>query len=118
MAIASWGTVISGTWVVYPWYRATPPEGADLSQFPRYFLLDNPNLAAWHTFGMEWKEHVAWISPLLATVVAYAVMRYGNELVNNSRARYFIMVLFILSFAVAGVAGVLGALITKTAPVL
>ncbi|MGH2583209.1 MAG: hypothetical protein ACRDFQ_09995 [Anaerolineales bacterium] len=27
MAIASWATVISRTWVVYPWYRATPPEG-------------------------------------------------------------------------------------------
>ena len=55
---------------------------------------------------------------MLATVVAYAVMRYRDELVNNSRARSYIMVLFILSFAIAGVAGVLGALITKTAPVL
>jgi hypothetical protein len=125
MAVLVWLTVIVGTYVVYPWYRAAPPEGVDravqseeLRAFPRYWLLANEETAGSHEFGMEWKEHVAWISPLLATVVAYAVMRYGNELVNNSRARYFIMVLFILSFAVAGVAGVLGALITKAAPVL
>jgi hypothetical protein len=125
MAVLVWLTVIVGTYVVYPWYRAAPPEGVDtavqsdeLRAFPRYWLLANEETAGNQEFGREWKEHVAWISPLLATVVAYAVMRYGNELVNNSRARYFIMVLFVLSFAVAGVAGALGALITKAAPVL
>src|ERR671910_301667 len=29
MAIVAWLTVITGTWIVYPWYRARPPaEGA------------------------------------------------------------------------------------------
>jgi len=125
MAVLVWLTVIVGTYIVYPWYRARPPEGVDttvqsqeLRAFPRYWLLASEETAATHEFGMEWKEHVAWIAPMLATVVAYAVMRYRDELVNNSRARSYIMVLFILSFAIAGVAGVLGALITKTAPVL
>lgn len=45
MALAAWFTVITGTYVVYPWYRAKPPEGADLSAFPRYFLLASPDLA-------------------------------------------------------------------------
>ena len=27
MAIVAWLTVITGTWIVYPWYRARPPEG-------------------------------------------------------------------------------------------
>src|SRR5262245_17514101 len=47
MAVVAWLTVITGTYIVYPWYRAKPPEGADLIHYPRYFLLDNPNLAAW-----------------------------------------------------------------------
>lgn len=28
MALAAWGTVITGTWIVHRWYRAKPPEGA------------------------------------------------------------------------------------------
>ena len=39
MAIMAWLAVISGTYIVYPWYRATPPEGlTDLSAYPRSFL--------------------------------------------------------------------------------
>ena len=118
MALASWLTVISGTWIVYPWYRATPPEGADLRVFPRAFLLDNPNLAAWHTFGMEWKEHVAWISPILATIVFFGVVYYGRNLAHEPRARKMLITLFVLSFAAAAIAGLFGALITKAAPIL
>jgi hypothetical protein len=65
---------------------------------------------------MEWKEHVAWISPLLATVVAFGVFKYGKELTTRPRARNIIIALFLLSFAVAGIAGALGALITKASP--
>ncbi len=125
MAVLVWLTVIVGTYVVYPWYRAAPPktlstttQTAELKEFPRYWLLASEETAAYHDFGMEWKEHVAWISPMLATVVAFAVLRYGKELSRYPRARYMVMVLFFLSFAVAGIAGVLGALITKAAPVL
>lgn len=125
MAVLVWLTVIIGTYVVYPWYRAKPPETVDattqseqLAQYPRYYLLAAENTADWHKFGMEWKEHVAWIAPLLATVVAYAVLRYGNALAQNKTARLMLMGLFLLSFAIAGIAGVLGALITKAAPLV
>jgi hypothetical protein len=37
----------------------------------------DPSTADWHTFGMEWKEHVAWIAPILATVAAGLVVYYG-----------------------------------------
>lgn len=117
MAVVAWLTVLSGTYIVYPWYRAVPPEGADLSQYPRYFLLDNPSLSAWHTFGMEWKEHIAWFSPILAVVVAYLVIKYGSTLASDARMRNMITVLFILAFATAGIAGLFGALITKAAPI-
>jgi hypothetical protein len=123
MAVLVWLTVLVGTYVVYPWYRQTPPPSIDtktqseaLKAYPRYWLLASEETAEFHDFGMEFKEHVAWISPLLATVVGYAVLRYGKELANNRRARSMVMILFFLSFAIAGIAGVLGALITKAAP--
>jgi len=118
MAVVSWLTVITGTYIVYPWYRAAPPEGADLLDYPRYFLLDNPNLAAWHTFGMEWKEHVAWFSPILATAVAFVVWRYGDKIAQNPKLRNALLILFVLAFAAAGIAGLFGAFITKAAPIL
>ena len=35
MAITAWLTVISGTWIVYPWYRVEPPESAaNLATYP------------------------------------------------------------------------------------
>jgi hypothetical protein len=118
MALVSWLTVITGTYIVYPWYRATPPEGANLLDYPRYFLLDNPNLAAWHTFGMEWKEHVAWFSPILATAVAFVVWRYGSQIAQHPKLRNALLILFVLAFAAAGIAGLFGAFITKAAPIL
>lgn len=124
MAVLVWLTVLVGTYVVYPWYRAAPPQGTDtttqtesLRAYPRSYLLASDQTAEYHNFGMEWKEHVAWIAPFLATVVAFAVFRYGSQLAQNKRARYMVMTLFFLSFAIAGIAGVLGALITKAAPV-
>lgn len=118
MAVVAWLTVFTGSYIVYPWYRATPPEGADLSDYPRYFLLDNESLAAWHTFGMEWKEHVAWFAPLLATAVAFIVWRYRDQLSTDVRLRKIAITIFILAFVTAGIAGLFGALITKAAPIL
>lgn len=117
MAIVAWLTVIGGTYVVYPWYRARPPEGADLTQFPRYYLLADPKLAAWHTFGMEWKEHLGWLAPILATTVAYVVIRYGGRLAYQERLRQGLMVLFTVAFGAAAVAGLFGAFINKIAPI-
>jgi len=117
MALVAWGTVITGTYIVYPWYRATPPKGADLTAFPRSYLLANPSLAEWHNFGMEWKEHIAWFSPILATVVAFVVWRYGAKLAEYPYLRKVLIVTFVLAFGAAAVAGLMGALITKAAPI-
>ena len=119
MAVAAWLTVVTGTYIVYPWYRAAPPEGlTDLSDYPRYFLLSVPNLAAWHTFAMEWKEHVAWFSPILAVAVAFVVWRYGAQIAEMPKLRNALIVLFILAFGAAGIAGMFGAFITKAAPLM
>ncbi len=110
--------LVSGTWLMAnPWYRAAAPKGADLTAYPRSFLLANPNLAEWHNFGMEWKEHVAWFAPILATVVAFVVLRYGKRLADDPFLRKTLIVTFVLAFGAAAVAGLMGALITKAAPI-
>jgi hypothetical protein len=111
MATVAWLTVITGTWIVYPWYREDIPDS------PRSQLLADPNLADWHEFAMEWKEHIAWIAPLLATVAAFIVLYYRAELIRNRTARLLAIWLFVAAFAIAAVAGILGALITKNASV-
>jgi hypothetical protein len=51
----------------HEWHRAKSSAGANLIDYPRYYLLDKANLAEWHNFGMGWKERVAWFAPILAT---------------------------------------------------
>jgi hypothetical protein len=118
MAIVGWLTVFIGTYIVYPWYRAKPPQGANLADYPRSLLLSQPHLAGWHTFGMEWKEHVAWFCPILATAVFFVVWRYGNQIAANPKLRVAVAVLFMLAFSSAAIAAFFGAFITKAAPLL
>lgn len=116
MAIVAWLTVIIGTYLPYTWYRAQPPAGADLTHYPRSFLLANPKLAFLHHFGMEWKEHVAWLAPILVTAAAYLIWRYGGKLAQNAKVRNAALTLLTLSFVAAAAAGLMGAFITKAAP--
>ena len=111
MALVAWLTVITGTWIVYPWYRARDPQS------PRSILLANPSTAGWHTFGMEWKEHVAWVAPILATAVAFAVTYYREDLAHRQDVRRAALILFTIAFVTAGVAGIFGAFINKVAPI-
>jgi hypothetical protein len=111
MAIVAWATVISGSYIVYPWYRANGPTSA------KSILVANPNTANWHNFGMEWKEHIAWLAPILATMVAVVVAYYGPRLIKHQGLRRVLMAVFVLAFASAAVAGLLGAFITKAAPI-
>lgn len=119
IAVLSWLTVIVGTYIVYPWYRAAPPAGTtDLSGFPRSRLLANPAVSGWHTFGMEWKEHLGWLVPIIATVAAYLIFRYGEKLPEDRKVLWTIFVILCIAFVTAGIVGVLGAVITKEAPVV
>jgi hypothetical protein len=115
MAVIAWATVITGTWVAYPWYRED--RYTDVTDSPRALLLDNPDTEKWHTFGMEWKEHVAWIAPMLATVAAVIVLYERRDLVRNQTARRLAIWVFVAAFVTAAIAGILGALITKKAPI-
>ncbi len=118
MAALAWATVFSGTFIVYPWYRASAPAGTtDLTAYPRNLLLANPARAGWHSFGMEWKEHVGWLVPIAATVVAFAVSYYGPSLARKPRERRVLLLFYLASFGTALVAGTLGAFINKMAPI-
>ena len=109
--------VLVGTYIIFPLYRVTPPEGAaDLSQFPRSLLLANPDTAWLHAFAMELKEHVPWIASMLATAVAFVGMRYRSQLLNDAPLRKMAMTLLAICFALVSVVGLLGIFINKVAP--
>ena len=116
-AIAAWAATLTGAFVIYPWYRAKPPAGGSLADYPQAFLMAHPTAAPWHSFGMEWKEHLAWFVPLLATCVAFLVTKGGHLLDENRQLRSIAMTLYSLAFAAAALAGILGAEITKAAPI-
>jgi hypothetical protein len=115
----SWLAVIIGTYIVYPWYRAAPPAGTtDLGAFPRSRLLANPLMSGWHSFGMEWKEHLGWLVPIMATVALFLIFRHGAQLAKDRKMRWTLFVIVLVAFVLAGIVGVLGAIITKEAAVV
>jgi hypothetical protein len=118
MAALAWLTVLSGTYIVYPWYRAAPPVGTvDFTAYPRSLLLSNPATRQWHSIGMEWKEHVAWLVPIAITAAAVVVIRYARDLRNHSQLRSALLGFVAASLFAAGIAGFFGAMLDKNAPV-
>lgn len=118
MAVLAWAAVLSGAYVVYPWYRAAPPPGTvDLSKFPQYLLMSSPATIGWHSLGMEWKEHVAWFAPISTTMAAFVFIRYGQDLRNHRQLRAAVLVFSLASLVTAGIAGFFGAEIDAHAPV-
>jgi hypothetical protein len=116
MAAAAWLAAVTGTWLVYPGYRADPPPGADLALYPRQYLLRTPSLRFWETFAMEWNVHVGWITPFLATSVAFVAVRYGRRLVADLQVRKMLINLFVIAAATGAIAALLGALVNLAAP--
>lgn len=118
MVVLAWLAVFTGAYIVYPWYRAIPPAGiSDLSGFPQRLLMSDPSTSGWHSFGMEWKEHVAWIAPISITMVAYIYARYSRSLSRIRNLRRAVLIFMILAFFATGVAGAFGAFLNKYAPV-
>jgi hypothetical protein len=117
VAALLWLTVIVGTYVTFPPYRATPPTGlADLSAYPRSLLQSNPGTRWLHSFAMEMKEHVPWIAAMLATAVAFVAARYKAALFTDRSLRRPAMTLLAICFVLASVVGLLGTFINKVAP--
>jgi hypothetical protein len=118
MAALAWLAVLTGTYIVYPWYRAAPPPGsANLSGFPQRLLMASPSTIAWHSIGMEWKEHVAWLVPISITMAAAVFIRHGRNLTRHRELRNAVLGFVLVSFIAAGIAGFFGAMLNKYAPV-
>jgi hypothetical protein len=118
MAAFAWLAVLSGSYLVYPWYRAVPPPGtANLSAYPQRLLLSSPLTAGWHNLGMEWKEHIAWFTPIAMTMVAYVFIKYGPQLARHKQLRNAVLGFTAAAFLATGVAGLFGAFVNKFAPV-
>jgi hypothetical protein len=118
MTILAWLTVLSGAYIIYPWYRAVAPPGtADLSAYPQLLLKAHPNTIGWHSLGMEWKEHAAWLAPISITMVTAVYFHYGHQLRHHRALRRAALTFVAVAFFAAAVAGFFGAMINKYAPI-
>jgi hypothetical protein len=116
-AVMLWLTVLVGTYIIFPPYRATPPVGTvDLSQFPRSWLQSNGDTAWLHAFAMESKEHMPWIASMLATAVASVVVRYRSAAVADTSLRNMAGALLAISFALVAFVSLMGVFVNKVAP--
>jgi hypothetical protein len=116
-AAVLWLTVLSGTYVTFPPYRATPPEGlTDLAAYPRSQILASPDTAWLHSFAMESKEHMPWIASMLATAVAFVAFHYGSRLLSDVRLRRMAATLLGICFALVSFVTLMGTFVNKVAP--
>jgi hypothetical protein len=119
MAALAWLTVLTGAYIIYPWYRAAAPPGtANLAAFPQQLLMSSPTTIAWHSIGMEWKEHVAWLAPISITMAAAVFVKYGRNLRHHPQLRSAVLCFVLISFLAAGIAGFFGAMLNKYARVV
>jgi hypothetical protein len=116
LAVVAWLASAVGTWGGYAGYRAKMPPGGNISMYPREYLMNSPGLAFWETFAMEWKVHVGWTTPFLATAVAFVALRYRHRLVADPLVRKVMTMMLLIAFAGALVAAVMGAMVNVTAP--
>lgn len=112
-----WLTILVGTYVVFPPYRATPPEGlADLSAYPRALLRSSPGTAWLHSFAMEAKEHLPWIAAMLSTAVAFLAVRYRSRLLSDGSLNRLATGLLAVCFVLVSFVAILGVFVNKVAP--
>lgn len=117
VALALWLTVLVGTYITFPAYRAAPPEGlANLARYPEALIKSNPGTVWLQSFGMEIKEQVPWIAAMLATAVAFVSVRYRSRLLHDAALRRLSMCLLAVCFVLVAGVSLLGVFINKVAP--
>lgn len=118
VAAALWVTVLGGTYIVFPSYRAPPPEGVvALMDYPRAYLLSDAGTAWLHAFAMESKEHMPWIASMLATAVAFVATRERRRLWADRRMRGMTVTVLAVVFGLVSFIALMGVLVNKVAPV-
>lgn len=113
-----WAAVLSGAYVVYPWYRAALPAGVvDLAGYPQRLLMSKVTTAGWHNLGMEWKEHVAWFASIAITMVAYVLAKYRGAIKQHPDIKRAVIAFAMIALLASGIASFWGATIDEAAPV-
>lgn len=112
VAALAWLVVLTGTYLAQPG-RPAPPVVAGLAAAAGRYAQERGPLSAASGVGLDWKEHVAWLAPLLATSVALIVREYRQSLLYHPWVRRFTITLFVLTFAAVAIAGGLGGLFTR-----
>ncbi len=116
-ALMLWLTVLVGTYIIFPPYRATPPPGTlDLAQFPRTLIQASPDTAWLHAFAMESKEHMPWIASMLATAVAFVAAKYPLDLLADPSLRKMAIGLLAVCLALVAFSALMGVFVNKVAP--
>ena len=117
VAVLLWLTVLVGTYITFPPYRAAPPEGlTDLSRYPRSLIQSTAGSGWLHSFAMEIKEHVPWIAAMIATAVAYVAVRHQSRLLSDPGLRSMATTLLVICFVLVSFVALLGVFINKVAP--
>jgi heme A synthase len=112
-----WLAVIVGTYVSFPPYRATPPDGVlELARYPRSLIRSNPETDWLHSIAMEMKEHMPWIAAMLCTAVTFVAVRYRSLLQRDAQVRRLAISTMAICFAIVATIGLLGIRINKVAP--
>jgi hypothetical protein len=117
-AATLWLTVFVGTYIVFPPYRAVPPEGlADLSGYPKSLIQSNQGTAWLHSFAMETKEHMPWVAAMFSTAAAFIGVRYKERMLTDPMLNRMVTFLLGVTFVLVSFVALLGMLINKVAPV-
>jgi len=79
-------------------------------------LKSSPHTIGWHSLGMEWKEHVAWLVPISITMAApsLSAMAATSGASRNCAPRCFALLDFV---SCRGHSRFLRRMLVKNAPV-
>ena len=112
-----WLSVLGGTYVVFPMYRATPPEGiASLAGYPRALLISSADTRWLHAFAMEIKEQMPWIAAMLVTATAFIARRHRTTLLSDASLRRVTGSLLAIAIVLVSFVALLGVFVNKVAP--
>ena len=117
IAALLWLSVLGGTYIIFPMYRATPPEGlASLAEYPRALLMASADTRWLHAFGMEIKEHMPWIAAMLATAAAVVARRHRATILADAGLRRVTGSLLAIVLVLVSFVALLGVFVNKVAP--
>lgn len=114
MAAGAWIAVLLGTWSGYPSYLGSQQPTGSLAAEPRAWLHAH-GLAVWDLL-MTVKVVVGWLSPLLLTAVAVAVLRDQAVIARDPATRRLVGVLLAAGLGAAAVASAIGVGVNIAAP--